>query len=190
MKKRRHKAKEFPECLQIIDNITNEQDIVDMCAFAYKEFAQSIGKASMSGKAFKTFKNKLRLRFLELSERLCDIIYDISPKTKLLQCEFIKLCVDFFRALQADYERRGLTGFKTASINGQYAVEVFEEFCVDEFGSIKDYIKEMFPIKKKFIDMSKVFRPKAIPKRRIHFRQNTVIEKSTGVEGLFELVII
>ncbi len=136
------------ECLKVFP--VSMEEIVDLCAIVYKEVKEKSGFKLSDYHVNKILKQQKHFR--NFTMLLLSLIYEIRPDAELNTIIFIRLCKDYFEALEerySEFKKDGASHF--GGIANSFAMETFQSFCIEEYGSIEDYLGSIIPKKKSHI---------------------------------------
>ncbi len=138
--------RKVPEYVNIL-NVDCLDDAIDLCLFAFKEYAEKY-------RFFNYKKQNLRESkyfkfFFELTLEVCKFVYSIDSSVKLMNYEFSKICLDWFVSFQEVSTRMRKGKFFLNQIASEFAKEVFIEYIAREYGDPVAYIDAIKPKMKK-----------------------------------------
>ena len=166
------------KCLDVLPGYDIEE-AMNMAVFSYKEAKKDI---SFTAKFINIYGKDRRYQkpFFRMVFWLLTIIKDQNPSIQLKRPEFLKICLDYFIALNQSYSR-WRPSYRANQIYSNYALESFDHFIQKEYGG--DFNRYLAVItsslqKEKNIDRQEMFKEEDLLKQ---FKV-----KETNIQGLTE----
>lgn len=121
------------------------KELIETSVFAFKTHMKQKGRNydffcpfSRHKKYYKHFQN------------LVEYIKSLAGSRKLTKIEYLQIFLDYFSALSASYEARGIkSGFQSNQIDSVYSFEVFYEWVCNNWISMDRYLDICINKKKK-----------------------------------------
>lgn len=173
--------RELPEFFNVLGVSLDE--VVNLTVFAFKEFMKPYKNYNFLN--IKNQHKKYYKNFMYMAANLCSTIYEFNPEVRLKNFEYVKICLDYFGALHSNYQKRNLS-LSINQIHTVYAIEIFQEWCIKNFRSVKRYL-ELFLVPNKNNSLIEELKEPEM----IEFKRNkkVIVEREVrGVKGLSEIV--
>ena len=172
-----------PECMKILKSTISLGEAIDTAFFAYKEFAKKGGRNYGFLDIRKGSGKKYYKHFMNLLINVCSLLHYINPEIRLNKLKLIKVCLDYYDALQQSYTNRGIGHFMINQLATVYAMEVYQQWCIDNYITLDRYVEEALKPKRIVVkeDTNGIIKKQKIPKFRKAFKK--------GASGVYELDI-
>jgi len=174
--------RELPEFFCVLG--VGLDEAVNLTVFAFKEFMKpykNYGFLNVQKGQAKYYRI-----FMGLSANICITIYELYPKIRLKNFEYVKICLDYFGALRDDYQKRNLM-FHLNQIHTVYAMEVFQDWCIKKFRSMKRYLELALYSPQR--DNSLIEELKEPEMKEFKKNKKAIVEREIrGVKGLSEII--
>lgn len=165
-----------PESMEIL-KFRDLSQALDVTVFSYKQFARIAINRNYDYLNLDNKHKKYRKPFIQFMEMLCDIIHASEPEVELNRLQWIQVCLDFFKALQKDYENRGLKSFFINQMQTLYAGNVFQVWCEENYLSVPRYLEIV------------VFSKKQKGNKSIKMKKVRASMRQTKIKGIVEITL-
>lgn len=173
------KQRRKPDWLKTFNGL-NLETLVELVALAYGDY---IAEATGRKKVILNFKTNYRYRTILMNWlKIIGQLFkseNIILKTKQ---EILKICKDYFTVLHNYHRKLGHRGFFINQLISLYAVELYQDWINDNYGSLERYIKfatESISEKEKRLNSEN------IPEEEINKIKN--LAKKSKIDGMLEV---
>jgi len=153
-------------------------EAIEMAVTAFKDF---MSKNNRNYNFFNIYnkQKKYYKRFFEMVSNLCKLVYSVDKYIRLTKLNFLRICIDYFKALGLTYENMGVGIFQINQISSVYAMESFQKYCTNEYMTLERYFDIAIKVHKSKVRKTKIVEEEPFKKDKWDYEKD-----SSGVYSL------